>query len=80
LIAPYKQEAELSSGYHFLVNKDGKLFNAATFIVAKIIKAVMLSAVEIDYVVACMHECKRISRYTTNDENNIIIRGTQPPL
>jgi hypothetical protein len=35
-----------ASGYHYLVNADGKLFNGAIFILAKIIKAVMQSAAE----------------------------------
>jgi hypothetical protein len=35
-----------ASGYHYLWNSDGKLFNGAIFISAKIIKAVMQSAAE----------------------------------
>jgi hypothetical protein len=43
-----------ASGYHYLGNLDGKLFNGAIFILAKIIKAVMQSAAEkqnaVDYI------------------------------
>jgi hypothetical protein len=35
-----------ASGYHYLRNTDGKLFNGAIFILVKIIKAVMQSAAE----------------------------------
>jgi hypothetical protein len=35
-----------ASGYHYLGNLDGKLFNGAIFILAKIIKSVMQSAAE----------------------------------
>jgi hypothetical protein len=35
-----------ASGYHYLGNLDGKLFNGAVFILAKIIKSVMQSAAE----------------------------------
>jgi hypothetical protein len=38
-----------ASGYHYLGNLDGKLFNGAIFILAKIIKAVMQSAAEAEY-------------------------------
>jgi hypothetical protein len=48
--AAYYQVATKSrsraSGYHYLGNADGKLFNGAIFILAKIIKAVMQSAAE----------------------------------
>jgi hypothetical protein len=33
-------------GYHYMGNKDGKLFNAAIFVLAKVIKNVMASAAE----------------------------------
>jgi hypothetical protein len=35
-----------AGGYHYLGNKDGKLFNAAIFVLAKVIKSVMASASE----------------------------------
>jgi hypothetical protein len=35
-----------AGGYHYLGNKDGKLFNAAIFVLAKVIKNVMASASE----------------------------------
>jgi hypothetical protein len=35
-----------ASGYHYLGNLDGKLFNGTIFILAKIIKSVMQSAAE----------------------------------
>jgi hypothetical protein len=35
-----------AGGYHYLGNKDGKLFNAAIFVLAKVIKNVMASAAE----------------------------------
>jgi hypothetical protein len=35
-----------ASGYHYLGNLDGKLFNGAIFILAKVIKSVMQSAAE----------------------------------
>ena len=44
LVAPKGRNR--AGGYFYLGNKDGKLFNGAIFILAKIIKAVMSSAAE----------------------------------
>ena len=44
LVAPKARSR--AAGYHFLGNKDGKLFNGPIFVLAKIIKAVMGSAAE----------------------------------
>jgi hypothetical protein len=38
-----------AGGYHYMGNKDGKLFNAAIFVLAKVIKNVMASAAESEY-------------------------------
>ena len=35
-----------SAGYHYLGNYDGKLFNGKIYVLAKVIKAVMISAAE----------------------------------
>ena len=57
-----KQRA--SSSYHLLGNKDGKLFNAATFVVAKIVKAVMSLAAGIEYDGLYMSAKEVIGKYT----------------
>ena len=44
LVAPKARSR--AGGYHYLGNKDGKLFNGPIFILAKVIKAVMSSAAE----------------------------------
>ena len=44
LVAP-KARSRLA-GYHYLGNKDGKLFNGPIYVLAKIIKAVMSSVAE----------------------------------
>jgi hypothetical protein len=47
-----------------LGNKDGKLFNAATFVVAKIVKAVMSLAAGIEYDGLYMSAKEVIGKYT----------------
>ena len=44
LVAPKARSR--AAGYHYLENKDGKLFNRPIYVLAKIIKAVMSSAAE----------------------------------
>ena len=46
LVAP-KARSRVA-GYHYLGNKDGKLFNGPIYVLAKIIKAVMSSAAEVE--------------------------------
>ena len=49
-----------AGGYHFLGNKDGKLFNREIFILAKLIKAVMASGAEAQCSVLYMNARKAI--------------------
>ena len=44
LVAPKSRSR--AGGYHYLGNKDGKQFNGPVYVLAKIINAVMESAVE----------------------------------
>ena len=44
LVAPKARSR--AAGYHYLGNYDGKLFNGPIYVLAKVIKAVMSSAVE----------------------------------
>ena len=37
-----------AGGYHYLGNRDGKLFNGLIYVLAKVIKAVMSAALEVE--------------------------------
>ena len=72
LVAP--NAISRARGYHFLGNKDGKLFNGAIVILAKIIKAVMTPAAEVKCgsLCAALRACSGRVNFTkrSNGGNN----------
>ena len=59
-----------ASGYHYLGNMDGLLFNGAIYILAKVIKAVMQSAAEAECGALYMNAKEVIPMRTTLEELN----------
>jgi hypothetical protein len=66
LIAP--QARSRASGYHYLGNKDGKLFNGAIFILTKLIPTVMSSAADAECGGLYMNAREAVPMITTLEE------------
>ena len=64
-----------ASGYHYLGDKDGLLFNGAVYILAKIIKSVMQSAAEAECGALYMNAKEAVPMRTTLEE----LGHPQPP-
>jgi hypothetical protein len=64
-----------ASGYHYLGDMDGLLFNGAVFILAKVIKAVMQSAAEAECGALYMNAKEVMPMRTTLEE----LKHPQPP-